>query len=107
MKFLIIISTNNPETNWNALRLANFSLKKGDLVKIFLISEGVEYAKKNSERYNIQEQLEKFLKFEKAQIFACGTCLKIRQQNDSKTCPISTLENLYQFINESDKIISF
>ncbi|PJE75618.1 sulfur reduction protein DsrE, partial [Candidatus Uhrbacteria bacterium CG10_big_fil_rev_8_21_14_0_10_48_11] len=37
MKIGIIISQTNPETVWNVFRLANFSLKQGDEVKIFLI----------------------------------------------------------------------
>jgi len=32
VKLTIILTSNSPETNWNALRLANFSLKKGDEV---------------------------------------------------------------------------
>ena len=37
MKLGIIISQTNPETNWNAFRLANFAIKEGDEVKIFLV----------------------------------------------------------------------
>ena len=48
MKLAIILSTNNTETNWNALRLANIALSKGDIVTIFLLGEGVEYEKNSS-----------------------------------------------------------
>lgn len=51
MKLAIIISTNNSETNWNALRLANFAIKRGDEVKIFLIGQGVEYESGNSDTH--------------------------------------------------------
>lgn len=60
MKLVIIISTPNAETNWNVFRLANFALRQGDEVKIFLIGEGVEYEKGSSEKFNIQEQVENF-----------------------------------------------
>ena len=56
MKLGIIISQTNPETNWNAFRLANFAIKEGDEVKIFLVGEGVEYEASSSEKYNIKEQ---------------------------------------------------
>lgn len=107
MKLAIIISTKNPETNWNALRLANFAISRGDRVRIFLIGEGVEYEKGNSEKFNIKEQIEKFLASPNAQILACGTCLKVRNREGTKTCPINTLEDLYSLIKESDKIITF
>jgi len=107
MKLTIIISTNNPETNWNALRLANFSARQGDEVKIFLIGQGVEYESGSSEKFNIQEQAKEFLLSAKAQILACGTCLKLREQEATETCPISTLKDLYSLIKESDKILTF
>ena len=80
MKLGIIISQTNPETVWNAFRLANFSIKQGDEVKIFLVGEGVEYEASSSEKYNIQEQATEFLKSDNAKILACGTCLKSRNQ---------------------------
>ena len=49
MKLAIIISTNNSETNWNALRLDNFAIKQEDEVKIFLIGQGVEYESGDSD----------------------------------------------------------
>jgi len=87
MKLGIIISTDNPKTNWNALRLANFAAKQGDEVKIFLVGQGVEYEASNSEKFNIQKQVKEFLLSDKTQIFACGTCLKLRAQETTKTCP--------------------
>ena len=84
MKIGIIISQTNPETVWNVLRLANFSVKQGDKVKIFLIGEGVEYEADSSEKYNIQEQTAEFLKSDNAKILACGTCLKSRNQEATR-----------------------
>ena len=107
MKLTIIISTNNAETNWNALRLANFATKQGDEVKIFLIGQGVEYESGNSEKFNIQEQIKEFLLSDKAKILACGTCLKLREQKTTKTCPTSSLEDLHSLVKESDKILTF
>lgn len=107
MKLAIIISTANAERNWNTFRLANFAIEQGDQVKVFLIAEGVEYEQGNCEKFNIAEQVEKFLASPKAQILACGTCIKARNQEETKTCPVNTLKDLYSLIKESDKIISF
>ena len=107
MKLAMIISTNNPETNWNALRLANFAVKQNDEVKLFLIGQGVEYESGSSEKFNIQAQVKEFLLSDKTQILACGTCLKLRQQEVTETCPISTLKDLHSLIKESDKILTF
>ena len=43
MKIGVIISSNDAETCWNALRYANFSLGQKDEVKVFLAGKGVEY----------------------------------------------------------------
>ena len=84
MKLAILLSTNNAETNWNAFRLANLALSKGDTVSVFLLGQGVEYGQASSSQFNVKEQVEKFLSSENAQIIACGTCLPIRKQGSSK-----------------------
>ena len=107
MKLAIILSSNIAETNWNAFRLANLALSKGDTVSIFLVSEGVEYQQSSSPKFNIKEQVEKFLSSDKAKIVACGTCMAIRKQGSSKECPEGGIEDLYRLVSDSDKVISF
>lgn len=107
MKLAIILTTNNSETNWNALRLANFSISKGDEVVIFLSGAGVEYEFGDSEKFNIKEQTKMFLQSDRAHIMACGTCMKSRDQEGSSTCPINGLSDLYNLTLSSDKVISF
>ena len=103
----IVISQANPETVWNAFRLANFALSKGDEVKIFLVGEGVEYESGSSEKFNIQGQAAEFLKSNKAKIMACGTCLKLREQEATSACPMSTMNDLYNLIKNCDKVLTF
>jgi uncharacterized protein involved in oxidation of intracellular sulfur len=55
VKLGIVISSNIAETNWNALRLANLALSKGDDVSIFLVGEGVEYEKNSSTQFDISK----------------------------------------------------
>jgi len=107
MKLGIIISQNNPETVWNAFRLANLALNKGDTVSIFLTGKGVEYERLSSPKFNIKEQVKKFLQSENAKIVACGTCMTIRKQDSSQECPAGGIEDLYGLIINYDKVITF
>ncbi|MBU0530522.1 MAG: DsrE family protein [Candidatus Aenigmatarchaeota archaeon] len=106
MKIGIIISQSDPETVWNAFRFGNFSLKKEHSVKVFLIAKGVEYEEINDEKYNVKEQVEKLLD-SGGEIFACGTCLKSRSKEGSTVCPLSSMHELMNIVEESDKIVSF
>jgi uncharacterized protein involved in oxidation of intracellular sulfur len=40
-------------------------------------------------------------------ILACGTCLKIRHSEGSEMCPLSTMGDLYEIVQESDKMLTF
>jgi len=106
MKIGIIISQNDPETVWNVFRLANLALNKGDTVSIFLTGKGVEYEQLSSPKFNIKEQAGKFLGLG-GEIIACGTCMNIRKQKDSKECPAGGIKDLYNLIAESDKVLTF
>jgi uncharacterized protein involved in oxidation of intracellular sulfur len=106
MKLTIILTTSNSETNWNAFRVANLALSKGDTVSVFLLGEGVEYGKYNSDQFDITQQVQKFLE-SNGQIVACGTCMAIRKQKDSQKCPAGGIEDLYNLITDSDKILTF
>jgi|SRR3989344_3018285 len=106
MKIGIVISQNDPETVWNALRLANLAVNKGDIVSMFLTGKGVEYEQLSSPKFNIKEQAGKFLE-SGGKITACGTCLAIRKQKSDKECPAGGTEDLYNLITDSDKIITF
>ncbi len=106
MKLGIVISTEDIEAIWNAFRLANFSKKEGDEVKVFLVGKAVEYEEKNTERFPAKNEAEKFVSGG-GSILACGTCLKLRNRQGDNLCPISSLKDLYALIKESDKIVSF
>ena len=105
MKLTIILSGNNAETNWNALRFANLTLGKGNGVSTFLIGEGVEYGKHSSSQFNIQNQVNKFLE-SGGKIVACGTRMAIRKQDSSKECPDGGIEDLHSLIADNDKVIT-
>ena len=106
MKIGIIISSNDAETCWNALRYGNFALGQKDEVKVFFMGKGVEYQKISTGKFNTVEQAEKFMQSD-GKIYACGTCIKSREQEDSEMCPISTMKDMYDIIKESDKAVTF
>jgi|SRR3989338_4165134 len=105
MNLGIVISTDEAELVWNAYRLANFALKEGDKVRVFLLARGVESEVKHT-KDNIEEQVRKFLS-NGGEIYACGTCMKSRQMDSRDTCPLSSMSDLYRIIKESDKVLTF
>jgi uncharacterized protein involved in oxidation of intracellular sulfur len=105
MKLGIIVYSTDAETVWNAFRLGVFSQKQGDKVKVFLLAKGVECEKLVDGKFNVTEQMQVFYD-SGGEIFACGTCLKIRNSEGSDLCPLSTMQDLYEIIRDSDKVIS-
>ncbi len=106
MKIGIIISTNDAETCWNALRFANVALAQKDQVSVFFIGKGVEYLEIGTKDFNVIEQAENFMR-SGGKVDACGTCIKFRHNKESEMCPISTMKDLYDIVQESDKILTF
>jgi uncharacterized protein involved in oxidation of intracellular sulfur len=106
MKLGIIIYSLEPEIVWNAFRLGVFSLKAGDQVSVFLLGKGVECENIQDEKFDVKSQMQTFVETG-GEILACGTCLKIRQMSGSKTCPVSSMKDLYEIIKQSDKVLTF
>ena len=106
MKLGIVIYSNEQETVWNAFRLGVFSCKQGDTVSVFLLGMGVEAESLHSDKFDVLGQIRNFIDAG-GSILACGTCLKIRQSEGSDVCPISTMQDLYAMLLDSDKVLSF
>ena len=102
----VVISSNDAETCWNALRYANFCLSQKDDVKVFFMGKGVEYRKVSTDKFNTVGQAEKLMEAG-GLIYACGSCIKSREQESSDMCPISTMKDLYDIVKESDRIVTF
>ena len=106
MKIGVIISSDDAETCWNAIRYANFVLEQKDEIKIFFMGKGVEYQKVSTDKFNIIEQTKKFMQ-SGGKIYACGSCIKSREQEGSEMCPISTMKDMYDIVKESDRVVTF
>jgi sulfur relay (sulfurtransferase) complex TusBCD TusD component (DsrE family) len=102
----IVIYSGDPETVWNAFRFANFALNEGDQVKVFLLAKGVECESLDNDKFKITEMMQTFAK-QGGQILACGTCLHFRHSEGSKLCPLSTLQDMYNIVKESDRVLTF
>jgi len=60
MKVLFIITTDDGETIYNAMRMANIGVVKGDEVSVFMLGKGVTYETSGNEEFNVMAQMEKF-----------------------------------------------
>lgn len=106
MKLTIVISVTEPETAWNALRLANFARKQNDEVSVFFMGPGVDAVETSNERFKVKEQAEEFLR-QGGKLLACGSCLKVRDRAGSEICPLSRMKDLYELVRDSDRVVTF
>ena len=106
MKFGIIVETNEPEKAWNGVRFGNTALKQGHQVKLFLMSAGVEIETIVEEKYNVKKQLDDLV-LHNGVVYACGTCLKSRNQEESDVCPISNMVDCVNMVEWADKVVTF
>jgi uncharacterized protein involved in oxidation of intracellular sulfur len=105
MKLGMIITQTDPETVFNALRLALFSLEQGDEVRIFLSGRGVEIDCIEDAKFDVKGQAQKVLDAG-GRFLACGTCLKLRNSEGSEICPLSTLKDHYEIVRDSDRVVT-
>ncbi|OKY76297.1 MAG: hypothetical protein BM485_03345 [Desulfobulbaceae bacterium DB1] len=60
MNMLIIISTSDGETIYNAMRLANVGVKKGDNISVFMLGKGVLFSQAGTEQFDVMGQINQF-----------------------------------------------
>jgi len=60
MNVLFIISTDDEETIYNAMRLANVVVDKGDDVSVFMLGKGVTFEKSGSDEFDVMGQMDTF-----------------------------------------------
>ena len=102
----MVIYSNDTETVWNALRLANYSKNQGDTVQIFLLGKGVELDDLVKTDKDMKEQADKFLN-NGGVILGCGTCLQSRKNNEPEVCKYSSLSDLYDLIRKNKIVLTF
>ena len=75
-------------------------------VSVFLLGKGVEVQKISTKDFDIAGQMDDFTA-SGGKILACGTCLRLRNQEGTNQCPVSSLSDLYAIIKTSEKILTF
>ena len=60
MKVLFIITTDEGETIYNAMRLANVGVEKGDEVSVFMLGKGVLFENSGNEQFDVMGEMNKF-----------------------------------------------
>ncbi|MBW1704464.1 MAG: hypothetical protein JRJ86_04785 [Deltaproteobacteria bacterium] len=60
MNVLFIITSDDVETIYNAMRLANVGVEKEDEVSVFMLGKGVMFEKCDNEDYDVMGQMNKF-----------------------------------------------
>jgi uncharacterized protein involved in oxidation of intracellular sulfur len=106
MKLGIIIYSSDPETVWNALRLAGCALMNKDKVEIFLLGGGVDIDSIHSGQFDVQA-LVFAVKSQDGKMMACGTCVKGRGKAEYGFCDTSQGMECYQLIKDCDKVLTF
>jgi uncharacterized protein involved in oxidation of intracellular sulfur len=101
----MVITQTDPETVFNALRLAPYGLEQGDKVRIFLSGKGAEIDKIEDPKFDVKGRTQKVLDAG-GEFLACGACLKLRNSQGSEVCPLSTLKDHYEVVRDSDRLVT-
>ena len=101
-----MISSNDVETVWNAIRFANFSKNQGDTVSVFLLGKGVELDNLIKTESDLKEQTDVFLE-NGGTILGCGTCLQSRKNNEPQVCKFSSMKDLYDLVRRNKIVMTF
>ncbi len=105
MKLGIILYSNDPETAFWAFRTGIFSLRNGDEVNMFLLGKGVECEDIDTGNFKVTEQIREYLDLG-GRTYSCTSCMKMRSQEESEVCALSTMDDLYGIITDSDRVIT-
>ena len=60
MNIVFIITTDDAESIYNAMRLANVAVSKGSKVSVFMLGKGVLFEQISSEQFNVMEQVNQY-----------------------------------------------
>ncbi len=118
MKNLIIFNREPYDTTdvtWNGLRLANKLIEGGEELRIFLMNDAVDMARdvcKPPEHYDQDlGQMLRELIVSGASVKVCGTCMArcgiFKNQPYFEGAEQSTMQELSDWVIDSDKVISF
>ena len=105
MKLGMVVTQTDPETVFNALRVALYGLEQGGQVRVFLSGRGVETDRIEDPAFDVKGLAQKVLDAG-GQCLACGACLKLRTSEGSEVCPLSTLKDHCEVVRDSDRLVT-
>ena len=117
-KFLIIFTRepyDSTDVTWNGLRLAEAMVKRGSIVRIFLMNDAVDLAReacKKPEGYDQDlSQMLRELIAKDVQVEVCGTCMSrcglYKNQPYFSGANKSTMSFLAEWVADSDRVLTF
>lgn len=106
MRIGIVLSTDEPELAWNALRFGNLALQQGHAVQCFLLARGVRLDELNHPGFDTKAQLATFAE-RGGVVKACGTCLDLRGKEGTAACPMGRMQDLLDLATQCDRVLCF
>ena len=74
-------------------------------MRIFLSGNGVEIDQIEDPKFDVEGHAQQ-APDAGGQPLACGACLTLRDSERSEVCPLSTLNDHYDVVRDSDKVIT-
>ena len=59
-----------------------------------------------SEEFPVLDEINKYVE-SNGEIFACGTCLVSRKREGTPICPMSSMKDLMEIVEKSDRLLTF
>jgi len=111
MNITVIISSNEPETVWNAFRFATTSLVYDNTVTVFLLGLGVEAPTLSTLKFDVTEQMALFRE-SGGELIGCGVCCENRKDTmpfltDVLACELGSMQQLYALVAGADRVVNF
>lgn len=72
---------------------------------MFLLAKGVECDNLDNSVFPINDEIRSYLD-KGGKTFSCTSCMNIRKKGSTEACLLSKMEDLYDIIIESDRVIS-
>lgn len=101
------------ERAWNAIRLAQAMIAKGEEVNVFLLEDGVSVAKEGQNPpagyYNLERMLKELIE-RGAEVRACGTCCAARglsREDLMSGVKMSGIMDLAGWVKKSQHVLAF
>ncbi|MDR2962569.1 MAG: DsrE family protein [Bacteroidales bacterium] len=105
----IIITSDDAETAWNAVRLGVYAQQQGDYVVVFVSGKGLDAFMRTQsadEQFNVERMSSTFWA-NGGTIYSCASCATARGTETVQSCTITGIADLYRIVKQSKKVLTF